>query len=71
MIIMGERKRQGEDLIKEYLKIYSYVLACKPSLIRVNSWNLVSLAFAKVLYFPIDPNDLNFLFMQFSTFYFT
>ena len=52
MIIMGEKKRQGEDLIKEYLKIYSYVLACKPSLIRVNSWNLVSLAFAKVSYFP-------------------
>ena len=29
MINMGERKKQGEDLRKKYIRIYSYALASK------------------------------------------
>ena len=66
MIIMGEKKRQGEDLIKEYLKIYSYVLACKPSLIRVNCWNLGFINICEGFTFSYNPNDLNFPFLCFE-----
>ena len=67
-----ERKKQGGDLRKEYIRIYSHVLACKPSLIRVNCWNLVSLAFAKISYFFYDPNHLLcFEILYFSKLYST
>ena len=66
MIIMGERKRQGEDLIKEYLKIYSYVLACKSSLIRVSIMESCFISICKRFIFSYNLNDLNFSFLCFE-----
>ena len=48
----GRNEETRRNLKKKYIRIYSHVLACNPSLIRVNFLNLISLAFAKVSYFP-------------------
>jgi len=42
VIIMGEREEETRRRFEKGIyKNYSHVLACKPSLIRVNCWNHV------------------------------
>jgi len=67
LIIIGEeRKKQGGDLRKEYIRIYSHVLACKSSLIRVSIMESCFISICKRFIFSYNLNDLNFSFLCFE-----
>jgi len=64
VIIMGEeRKKQGGNLRKEYIRIYSHVLASKSSLIRAS---IMEFCFISICDGFIFSYDLNFLFLYFE-----